>query len=210
MSTPLGRGHSSGGAKFMTVRYGKLSIKANENEPDPDLTVRKDQEGKERYYIEFDYFNGIIDGQIERREFEFNGKKLSFLDIPIAAADEKYRLQLKWLSNPYTYFMSRLENLDLSKPVTFGAFLDDKGFNMLYMKQDGKTVENRYPKNNRGDLPEWEKITYNGEDKWDRTKETDYYLNVLENTNKFFERPIADIPQEQATADAEQDDDLPF
>lgn len=208
MSTPLGGGtRSASTGRFMSIRYGKLSVKADANDTHPNLTERKTKEGETRHYIEFDYFNGFISGPIQKRETEFG----DFLSIPISAADEKYILQLPWLKDAYSYFMNRIENLDLSKPVLFGAFTTDEGYNRMYMKQDEQKVEPVYSKDNPGEKPAWVSQTLNGKTVWDRTDETKYFLQVLEKVNKHFaESTPAQVAEPVATGGGNADDDLPF
>lgn len=143
--------------------------------------------------------------------------------IHLNAAGVPCVLDLPFNSRAAGRFMRLAENLDFSEPVEFSAWYDAKNDATAFnVKQFGKSVQQKYTKDNPGDCPQPEK-NFQGKLNFDKVNEFLYgrMINVVVPTVEEIGNPM---PQLQAQAvgaypgarpmhvpeEDLQDDDIPF
>lgn len=187
---------------------GYLVTKSNPDNPSEDRMTFKFQTGSFEYAV-FASIDGSING-IEIKQTEY-GK---MLNIFMSDVMDKFCLSMKYDSNEAIDFYNRMKAIDFSQPVQFVHWKpkDKKYYRLLTMQQkDGDKWEQVGYSFKEGEVPSWQKVQINGEDKWDKGPALKFYgaaLNyVMEqvalygNTAK---RPVnEEVPSEEVS-------DLPF
>ena len=131
-------------------------------------------------------------------------------------------------------FLLRMENIDLSKPLTFVPWLmtpedwykltgksTKNNKSGLTLKQDGEKINPYYDKENPNGMPEFKKKTVKGEVKWDTDDRDDFLFNKFvafcdKAKNIVVAKPARTVnaPTEALVSAADDfdldDDDLPF
>ena len=183
-----------------------------------------DNKGKQKWYVEFDFLEGIIKNA-EISETNFGNKiKLSISDGPVS-----YVLSLAIESSYGKDFITKMNNLDLSKPVYFFPWTmtadawtqltgkkSEKGKSGLTLKQDGEKIAPYYTKDDPKGMPEIVEKRVGKQVKWDDTDRLAFFYDELDkfvekvsgSTQRNVERVVEDI-----ISKAEKEvvvDDLPF
>lgn len=156
--------------------------------------------------IETFSYTGFIKG-IKRVEEEFEGKPVDKIIIIMKDDKSDENAQIKCTAESWytATLFPRLEQIDVTKPVTIGVSGSDKEnskASFAWVKQGGETI-----KVEKGSYPVVEKVKVG-------KKDVDSWEKVLENADKIIARINETIgtPSEVSTDPdaAENKDDLPF
>lgn len=107
---------------------------------------------------------------IESAEFVENMFGTNFILHMIDESEERFDLQLPIESQFYKQFVKRIDNLDMSKTVTFVLGKETKGENsrsFMYLLQDGQSVKMAHTKDNPNGMPPPEQKEVRGKVTWD-------------------------------------------
>lgn len=188
--------------KFVSIKFGQIPIEV----PHPTKTsvsreIKKgDKAGQIVHEELFDELEGHIIG-ISTREHPKYGKKWAVL---IQDQDEEmFQLEFDYSSRYTTGFFTRLENCDLSKPVSFRTWYikqDDgsyRGHGTL--EQGGQKIERRYTKDNPNGMPQMEKVFFNGKEQWDSFKQMQFIEAIIKRLEPQFKQNIGNGAAHQVT-----------
>lgn len=162
-------GDNQGGFKYLNIRNGKVSYK----------------EKGAAEYTDNDFVEGIITG-IKFEDREFKGKRYVEASIIIVDGDEKYHLQMSTSSGYFTQFCNALRTGDVKKKVKITPWLTDDGERKrsgVFINQDGKALKWYSTKDNPQDVPNLEKVEFDGETKWSSLKQRTYWIEWLKSIN---------------------------
>lgn len=158
-----------------------------------------------------------LEGVIERVEFlveEYEGKKIEKAKFYVNAIGEIFILQVKTNSGYFrglcNSLASSLTPKDLLKIVP-SLKKDEKGKpkSTCFVVQNGKFLKHAFTKENMGDLPDLEKVTFKGEVQYDNTKQLEFWKNWLDKLYNTDSRLV--VKGDANTEDDEEYiDDLPF
>jgi hypothetical protein len=173
---------------YLNIKEGKL--------------IHKNKQG------EVETYDGV-GGRIDKVEFvkdEYEGKPYEKANIYISHVDQNFILQMRVDSGYFRNFCNALKNGDV-KQETFikPAYSKDsngKSVATCFVSQNGKYLKHAHTKDNPGDLPQLEKVTFKGETKYDNAKQLEYWKNWL---SKAVGENVPPVPE--ATED---ETDLPF
>lgn len=155
-----------------------------------------------------------LEGVIEKVEFlteEYEGKKIEKAKFFVNAIGEVFILQVKTNSGYFRGLCNSLASATAPKEllkIVPSLKKDEKGKpkSTCFVGQNGKFLKHAFTKENMGELPDLEKVTFKGEVQYDNTKQIEFWKNWLldiYNTNSIvLENNIED--------DDEYVDDLPF
>lgn len=143
-----------------------------------------------------------------------------------------YTLKFSQKSPYFTGFFTRLENCDLSRPVSFRTWVikQENGTEKYYgtIMQAGEKIAPKYTKDEPNGMPELKKVFFDGKDQWDSYDRDQFLIEIVsrlqpelsQNTAqaRFASLNSAQAEPNQAkeTQDAEQehyqesDEDIPF
>lgn len=188
----LQKNQSSG--MFVNIREGSLVIK-----------------GKDGNMETYDSLEGVIE-KVEFLVEEYEGKKIEKAKFFVNAVGEVYILQVKTNSG---YFRGLCNSLrSASNPNSMLKIVpslkkDEKGKpkSTCFVGQNGSFLKHAFTKENMGELPDLEKVTFKGEVHYDNTKQIEFWKKWLFSIyNK--ENSVLDNSTE---VDGEEFiDDLPF
>jgi hypothetical protein len=137
---------------------------------------------------------------------------------------ERAALETSLNSNLASAIINRLPSLDLTQPFEIVArWNSSKERALFFINQFGEEVKDHFQTwdadNSKWILnhkfPAWEKVTVNGEEKWDASKQIAYQKKVIakimteelkESNSVPVDQDLPDAPQPQA----EEEDDIPF
>jgi hypothetical protein len=157
-----------------------------------------------------------LEGVIEKVEFlteQYEGKNVEKAKFYINAIGEVFILQVKTNSGYFrglcNSLASSLTPKDMLKIVP-SFKKDDKGKpkSTCFVGQNGKFLKHAFTKENMGNLPDLEKVTFKGEVQYDNTKQIDFWKNWLFDIYNLNTKVV-----ETAIIDEDDDDyidDLPF
>lgn len=147
------------------------------------ITVTKEDGGKYDV-IQFTYIEGYIFlfSHITR---SYAGKDRPILQVHMRAEGHEDRiLQINWLSKSASDILARMENIDYTRPVKiFSGYDAETGKAFIYIKQDGEKVPLNYTSTQPRDRPAWQQVVINGETKWDRTEELNWWGKKITEVN---------------------------
>jgi hypothetical protein len=173
---------STGSGIWCTISGGKVRRKATEDTPKAVKIeiMNKDgtPSGEHKWVLQNDRVTGVIT-DMKITEKEFNGETMYQLVIRLIHDNKIINLALKQGDRYWRAFMVRLPNLDLSKEVTFAPFdfkdrmtgKDIIGMNLL---QDDKKIPPAFTKDNRGGMPDMDKVMYKGKERADFSRQDDW------------------------------------
>jgi hypothetical protein len=199
----MGLEQNSGKLIFVNIKEGKLYIKPKDSEVQF-----------------FDALSGTIT-KVDFAKEVFQGQEYEKAKIIIVDGDDRYQLQIRTDSGYFRGFCNSLKSGDPSKRIRVAPFYkkeNDKTQTTFFVSQNEKTLKHFHTKDNPGDLPQVEEITFRGKKVWDGSKQIEYWKQWLLSI-KFDHEVIAGAnttTQKQAathvTADdiTEPLDDLPF
>lgn len=149
---------------YLNIKEGKL--------------IHKNKQG------EVETYEGV-GGRIDKVEFvkdEYDGKTYEKANIYISHVGENYIVQMRTDSGYFRNFCNALKNGD-PKQETFikPSYSKENGKTTAtcFVSQNGKYLKHAHTKDNPGDLPPLEKITFKGETKYDNAKQLEYWKNWL-------------------------------
>ena len=231
----LGTNQGSGGSRktFLNISNGKV-IQEWKEAPKPEWvpvgkellskTISKGvNEGKLRYYVEYDFVSGHITGiELDRSDI---GDRIK---LTLNDAGDEFILSISTDSAYGESFMNQMNNIDLGAEVTLQpwSMTPDQWFDLtgktvksnkvgLTLKQGGAKLEKYYTKENPNGMPQLVQKTVKGKVEWDSTDRDNF---LYEELLKFIEKANASAAvatQNSVFAGLEDSDDdiddgLPF
>ena len=156
-----------------------------------------------------------LEGVIEKVEFiteQYEGKNIEKAKFYVNAIGELFILQIKTNSGYFRGLCNSLASATSPKgmlKIVPSLKKDDKGKpkSTCFVGQDGKFLKHAFTKENMGELPDLDKVTFKGEVQYDNTKQLEFWknwLNLIYNTKTVFHEEGSD-EDDQAYID-----DLPF
>lgn len=166
MEQEYGFGNDGGNnATWITVAGGKLAVRAQEGDDgavERKYTVKSTGEEKSVWEYQSSHFVGdVIGGGFEDTKFG------SVFYVDLQTPDKRYQLRLPCPGRLFEQFAKRIPNIDLSKPLWIGAFMNDQDRQVLFLKHGGDKVAVAYTKDNPNGLPEAVKKEKMGKVTWD-------------------------------------------
>ncbi len=164
---------------WITIANGKLCIRADEseaNEPDVHSRTYKDKDDVEHTIYERRYDHLVAD--IVGAGFETGDYGVTFgveLSVPDCGT---YTLKLKAPGRLFDQFAKRIPNINKDVPLYVGAFKNEQGHNVLYLKQGGNKVPLAFTKDNPNGMPEPVKSTKMGKELWDFSDQEEFLYNL--------------------------------
>jgi hypothetical protein len=162
---------------FIQTFQDSFTIKAKEGEHKAVSRVNKNNA------TVFEQRYPKISGYIVNAEYvtrEHNDQKYHNFNIHLSDGKETFILSLGKKSNAANAVMQTLPKVDFTKKVQLSLSYDVASKKQtLFMNQDGAGLKWSWTKDKPGQKPNWEKVTIDGEDKWDRTKEFEYFESIL-------------------------------
>ena len=226
----LGTNQGSGGSRktFLNISNGKV-IQEWKETPKPEWvpqgkellskTISKGvNEGKLRYYVEYDFVSGHITGiELDRSDI---GDRIK---LTLNDAGDEFILSISTDSAYGESFMNQMNNIDLGAEVTLQpwSMTPDQWFDLtgktvksnkvgLTLKQFGAKLEKYYTKENPNGMPQLVQKTVKGKVEWDSTDRDNF---LYEELLKFIEKANASAAvatQNSVFAGLEDDDDIDF
>ena len=166
----MGLGQNSGRGTFVNIRKGVLTIKKGD------------------VIEEYGNLSGQLTGiDIQDDKFPNSDDTYRKLALTIVDGSDHFILQMKMGSGYANGLCMALPNADLSLPITFIPSLKvvdgkDKATMFLSQQKPGQKAQSLkwyWTKDNPGNLPRLDKITYKGKEVWDNTKQQAYLEEVL-------------------------------
>jgi len=195
---------------FVNTFKGSLRVKAQAN--DPDAISRTNKEGNVVWEQKHGYVSGHITG-IEVTDHKKFGKQL---EISMHDDGNEFVLSVSALSGYAFAFYNRMENINFDQIVKFemwGPYTGNDGKQRYFLApiQNGELVSKKYGKDQ---IPAWELVTIDNEERFDKTKAFKFFMKKLEAVIKQlgqFGNTAKDVKAEAtAPLDELEDDDLPF
>lgn len=193
----MGLNNNEGKLTFVNISNGRLYTKAKDQQP--------------VYYTD-------IDGTIIKVDFaqeEYQGKQFEVAKFTMTDRGEKFVLQMRVDSGYFRGFCNSLRTGDPTMPINVTPSYkekDGKPQTTCFIKQFGKTLKFSFTKDNMGDLPPVEQVTFKGQTQWDGSKQLEYWKKWLQSIQFTHEAVIEDERKELSTpspAKTFTDDDMP-
>jgi hypothetical protein len=155
-----------------------------------------------------------LEGVISRVEFlvdEYEGKKVEKCKFYVNAIGQLFILQVKTNSGYFRGLCNSLASANSPKETLkiIPSFRkDEKGKpkSTCFVEQNGKFLKHAFTKENMGELPDLDKVTFKGEVQYDNTKQIEFWKNWL--VDIFNTESI--VLENNIDEDDEYIDDLPF
>lgn len=221
----MGLANESSEYVWLSTYEGKIAQRAAEDIPGAKHRVKKNNEAVwELYYDTLEGELEDVEIQDPPEEFKRYGKSLV---VTVADGGTKYKLRIHIKSRMANGFLYRLPNLDFTRPIKLKTYWiedqsDGKYRGSLTVHQDGKKIDPYYTKEDPNGLPPLEKVTVDGEERWDSTKQLAFLSRMIEQQRERLrqENPLSDsadaettedyIPQVDEVEAPPEEDDLPF
>ena len=173
----LGFGTENGGTSttWINLNNGKLTVRANEGDEGAVARHYTTRDGTEKTVWEhqFPTFAGIILGaQFVETEYGI------VYAVDLDAGEKQYQLRLNCPSRLFDQFTKRIPNISLDHPLIIGAFLNEKGGNVLYLKQNGAKVPMAFTKDNPNGIPAAVKTMKRGQEVWDFSDQEEFLYQL--------------------------------
>ncbi len=212
----MGAGRIERDRIFYKIHEGKICTRTTSDNPNARSRVLEKgvNAGKTIYEEEFDY----LAGHLKSIKFHTHDDYGVFMDITLWDEEEQmnHELSVSTTSNAFQGFCMRMENIDLEKQIVLLAGVTDERYWMIVQQKgpDGKsrTLDRRYTKEDPGECPPWEKFIVNQKEIWDKTKQIEFYANIINSVivpqlQTLFPETADRINKEEVADDV---DDLPF
>jgi len=198
----MGLQNNNTNGTYVHISNGKLVVKEN---------------GEQVFY---DQLTGVITN-VEFVIEEYNQKQFEVVRFTLQDGDDKYILKIRTDSGYFRGFVNALKMANITQPIVVSPSSKEengKTRTTCFLRQNGKPLKHAFTKDNMGDLPQVERVTLNGIELWDSTKQLIYWKTWLmsitwqlnnENRHKQ-DGPIATITDEEYNELDAIDDDLPF
>jgi len=170
---------------FYKFYKGKICTRTTSDNPEARSRVIEKgvNAGKTIYEEEFDY----LSGKLKSIKWHTHDEYGVFMDITLWDEEEEmnHELSISATSNAFQGFCMRMENIDLEKQIVLLAGVTDEN-HWLIVQQKGeddksRTLDRRYTKENPEDCPPWEKFVINQKEHWDKTKQIEFFANIINN-----------------------------
>ena len=156
-----------------------------------------------------------LEGVIEKVEFiteQYEGKNIEKAKFYVNAIGELFILQIKTNSGYFRGLCNSLASATAPKDmlkIVPSLKKDDKGKpkSTCFVGQNGKFLKHAFTKENMGELPDLDKVTFKGEVQYDNTKQIEFWKNFLNDiyNSKTVFHEVGSDEDDQAYID-----DLPF
>lgn len=169
-------------AIYFSLTNGKITRRVKE--PTATSKSRPNKNGVTVHEEINDHFTGRINS-IEIRTGDMNGTPTKDWQIGLVTQNGKQHfMSIKFRSGYSTGFLRALPNANIDEPITFIPKSEEgpngKPKTSLFLSQNGKALKWAYTKDNPNGIPPMEKVTFQGEDKWDDTKQIEFLLAMVE------------------------------
>lgn len=176
------------GATYVSIKEGKLVVKRN--------GVAETYDGLQGTIIKVDFV-----------EEEYQGKKYEKANVFVSNADDNYILQLHVDSGYFRNFCNALKSGNPKEAVyvqpSYKKDENGKTSAGCFISQGGKYLKHAHTKDNPGDLPQLEKVTFKGETRYDNSKQLVYWKAWLASV-------FGEVAEHEAEDAGEESSDLPF
>ena len=156
-------------------------------------------------------------GVIKKVEFcddEYNGQSFNKAKIVISDGGEiDYLLQMRTDSGYFRGLCNSLRSgnpLESIKISPSAKEVNGKKQITCFVQQDGKWLKHFFNKDNNGDLPTLEKVSFKGKDIYDGTAQVNYWKEWLFETYNNANSTEQVNPEEHSIDSFESDNDIPF
>ena len=156
-------------------------------------------------------------GVIKKVEFcddEYNGQSFNKAKIVISDGGEiDYLLQMRTDSGYFRGLCNSLRSgnpLESIKISPSAKEVNGKKQITCFVQQDGKWLKHFFNKDNNGDLPILEKVSFKGKDIYDGTAQVNYWKEWLFETYNNANSTEQVNPEEHSIDSFESDNDIPF
>lgn len=157
-----------------------------------------------------------LEGIIEKVEFLtelYEGKNVEKAKFFVNAIGDLFILQVKTNSGYFRGLCNSLASSTTPKDmlkIVPSFKKDDKGKpkSTCFVGQNGKFLKHAFTKENMGELPDLDKVTFKGEVQYDNTKQIEFWKNWLNNVYNTTNRIV--VTSDVEDGDDEFIDDLPF
>lgn len=194
------------GSNIIYLQTLEGELKRSVKKDTEGATMRENKEGNTVYELYYRALSGVL-----KRIWVEDGKYAKELKVLIEDEEQLYNLQLSWSGSYAEGLLRRIEDIDLAKRIRIvvGA-RDEKYYLVVYQKKGDKQemIPARYTKEDPGECPAFEKIMVDGEEKWDKSKRLDFYLNIVVNKiSPELERLYPDVstPERQTEQSSKED-----
>jgi hypothetical protein len=198
----MGLENNTTNGTYVHISNGKLVVKEN---------------GEQVFY---DQLTGIITN-VEFVIEEYNQKQFEVVRFTLQDGDDKYILKIRTDSGYFRGFVNALKMANITQPIVVSPSSKEengKTRTTCFLRQNGKPLKHAFTKDNMGDLPQVERVTLNGIEHWDSTKQLMYWKTwlmsitwQLNNENRHKQDGVnTTITQDEFNELDAIDDDLPF
>lgn len=198
----MGLQNNNTNGTYVHISNGKLVVKEN---------------GEQVFY---DQLTGVITN-VEFVIEEYNQKQFEVVRFTLQDGDDKYILKIRTDSGYFRGFVNALKMANITQPIVVSPSSKEengKTRTTCFLRQNGKPLKHAFTKDNMGDLPQVERVTLNGIEHWDSTKQLIYWKTwlmsitwQLNNENRHKQDGVnTTITQDEFNELDAIDDDLPF
>jgi hypothetical protein len=198
----MGLQNNNTNGTYVHISNGKLVVKEN---------------GEQVFY---DQLTGVITN-VEFVIEEYNQKQFEVVRFTLQDGDDKYILKIRTDSGYFRGFVNALKMANITQPIVVSPSSKEengKTRTTCFLRQNGKPLKHAFTKDNMGDLPQVERVTLNGIEHWDSTKQLMYWKTwlmsitwQLNNENRHKQDGVnTTITQDEFNELDAIDDDLPF
>jgi hypothetical protein len=198
----MGLQNNNTNGTYVHISNGKLVVKEN---------------GEQVFY---DQLTGVITN-VEFVIEEYNQKQFEVVRFTLQDGDDKYILKIRTDSGYFRGFVNALKMANITQPIVVSPSSKEengKTRTTCFLRQNGKPLKHAFTKDNMGDLPQVERVTLNGIEHWDSTKQLTYWKTwlmsitwQLNNENRHKQDGVnTTITQDEFNELDAIDDDLPF
>ena len=215
-------GHEQKSNNYYNVAGGKIVRSFGKTKPEGiETQSRVNKNGETVYELIYDF----IEGRIAEAKIESSENFGDFIKLKITDGKEVVSLSIGFKSSYGRHFIFRIPNFDFRSAIKIKpySFIDDTGKTRigLVIYQNGQKIASAHTKDDPNGLPQLEQVTFNGETKWDATKQLaflrerfdDFSTAVSEHEKTLTSEIQANLQMHQDVASDVQDeldDDLPF
>lgn len=200
-NTNLGFGSEPNPSTWITINNGKLTVRATEDDEGAVIREYTNKDGERRSVWEYQYtnFSGVITGA----EFEKTQWGMVF-SLNLSAGDKEYSLRLQAPGRLFEQFAKRIPNLQIDQVLYIGAFTNEKGHNVLYLKQNGSKVDFAFTRDNPNGMPPAVQETKMGETKWNYDAQEEFLYNLTVNWIESLSKKGGPDPLDEVAEQLEQ------
>lgn len=178
----MGLSTKNANGTFLGIREGKIVMRVTEP---TDTSKSRPKKGEETVIINEEFFDSleghIVGLKVVENEYDKEIYKSWLVVINDNGTD--YMLKVSQNSRYGSGLMSRIENVDFSKPVEIVTYWikqdDGKHRGYLNIKQDGKKIEQKYTKDIPNGLPPLESTVFRGKKLWDSDNQIRFYEAIM-------------------------------